>query len=255
MERRTFTSNNQPLPNSPQNFLTETKPTHTRTWFVIAVCVILLFLGIGIFLTLQQEKTKVEQAEKRAAITPTAFPTPTPASPSADFVFYKDLDGEEKFAVAYNFTDSLLGASFAYPPGYSVQSLKADKDQKETFVFFVRDGSKMQAVQQFLTCMRNMTPGGDCEKSILGDVDVTIQPYTSEKAQREYNDADCRMDIGTNNRTIYSCLVGGASDKGMRYILYLSGENPLRLQVFTRDPKTQAHLIRSIISSATNKLN
>jgi hypothetical protein len=255
MERKTFTSNQKPLPSSPQNYLITKPQSHRRVWFICAVTIILLFLGIGIFFTLQQERQKIEHAEKLAAMTPTAMPTPTPASPSADFVFYADLDGEEKFAVAYNFTDPVLGVSFAYPPGYSVQSLKADKDQKETFVFFVRDGSKMQAVQQFLTCMRNMTPGGDCEKSILGDVDVTIQPYTSEKAQREYNDADCRMDIGTNNRTIYSCLVGGASDKGMRYILYLSGENPLRLQVFTRDPKTQAHLIRSIISSATNKLN
>ena len=128
MERRTFTSNQKPLPNSPQNFLTTPTPSQTRAWFVGAVFVILVLLGIGIFFVLQQQRQEIERAEKLAAITPTSVPTPTPASPSADFVFYKDLPGEEKFAVAYNFTDPVLGVGFAYPPGYNVQSYKADKE-------------------------------------------------------------------------------------------------------------------------------
>lgn len=206
---------------APQNVLTN---IHRRRSLVVILSIAgVVILSIVVYasylLSVQVEK------EAKASVIPTVIPTPTPASPSADFVFYDDLDGKEKFSVAHNFSDRVLNAGFAYSPFYTIQSVKAEETRTIADVSFFRSGESV--------------------------VTVRISPYTgSKKTFTQDRNTQCRKEITTESRVLFAC----ANGKGMDYIVYLLGANPLEMNVTSMDPKEHASLIRSIISSATNHL-
>jgi hypothetical protein len=224
--------------------------------------IIYFFFGILVLLALAFVfEVPLPLGDKQVATTPTVIPspTPTPASPSAAFVPYGSLSGQEKFAVAANFTDPILNVSFAYAPGYHVQSFKADDMHKNAGVFFVQQRLEdIELISDAIDCEldNREEPGEVCREGVLGDVEVSIVPYTVSSTVDNIGD-NCRKEIDSKERTLVSCeeqLSLDADTKGMVYMLYLFGENPLAIQVSSKDPKTHAHLIRSIISSAANNL-
>lgn len=193
-----------------------------RNLYVILgiVGIVLLSVGGYVYYLLSLQGAKPPMVAKE--VQP---PTPTPASPSATFVFYDDLSGEEKFSVAYNFSDRILNAGFAYSPFYSIQVARADATRKIADISFLR----------------------------LGDTAATVRitPYTgSKKTFTEEKNTQCRKEIATKNRVLFACSDG----EGMSYVVYLLGANSLEMHVNSTDPKAHASLIRSIISSATNHL-
>lgn len=195
--------------------------------------------------------------------TPTlAPPTPTPTAliPSDDFVFYSQLSGEEKFAVAYTFTDPVLKTSFAYPPGYYMQAIKAENNNTYRYanVFFAKNGDAdaIKGIRYVVGCIldNRRIPSGLCRESQVRDIEVSIHPYkvnVSDFSETE----NCRKEIDEKERILMSC-VGPMSidmrDRGMSYTLYLLGENPISVSLSVREPKVHAHIIRSILSSATS---
>lgn len=258
-------------PTAPENVITQGSTKKRKVWIVGgAIVVLLLLFGVsGYFMT--QQKTKMTQEVPVISQIPKPSVTPTPASPSADFVPYGSLSGEEKFAVAYNFSDPILKTSFAYPPGYSVQSLKADEANKQAGVFFLKNPNQTEAVgiQTYITCIveqRKTAKLGCLEGDwVRGDVQVTLSSYTTkqlkkfdeDKIRTDYRDRECKKEITTADRILYACygkFSTQADDYGMEYVLYLLGDNQIKVSVFSKTPKEQAHLIRSIISSATNHL-
>jgi len=189
----------------------------------IAAVVLVSVIGYASYLlSVQAEKDAMMQ---KASLIPTVMPTPTPASPSADFVFYDDLSGEEKFSVASNFSDRVLNAGFAYSPFYVIQAAKADTTRKIADVSFSRSGETVVTVR--------IIPYAGSKKTFVHDINT-----------------QCRKEIDTKNRILFACADG----KGMSYIVYLLGANPLEIYVNSQVPKEHASLIRSIISSATNHL-
>jgi hypothetical protein len=194
-------------------------------------------------------------------VLPTRIPTST--IPPSDFVPYKSLPGEEKFAVAYNFTDPVLGVSFAYPPGYYMQAIKAEKNEPYNFaeVFFTKNGNSdaRDGIDSLITCEKqNRTdkPAGLCREGQIRDVEIHIGSY--KKTATDFVESEnCRREIASSERVLMSC-VGQLSidgrDRGMSYTVYLLKDNPVSLSLSVRDPKTHASLIRSILASFTNEL-
>lgn len=245
------------VPQSPANVLTTTHSK--RNLFIIlgvaALVVACIVSYASYLLSIQAEK---DAMAKKAALTPTVMPTPTPASPSADFVFYDDLSGEEKFSVAYNFSDRVLNAGFAYPPGYSMQSYKAEENDKKAGIFFInKSASQANIVAAVIKCVLSNRKGevqsGACSEGYLGDVAVRMSVYSPKEPFPQQDDPNCRLEIAQKGRVLFACL-SGVDKKGMEYTLYLTRENPIFVKVTAQYPKEQAHLIRSIISSATNHL-
>lgn len=252
------------LPVAPENIITHSVHSKRNLWIILGIVGVVLFsIGLVAVTSYQAEKSNPSLDEEALLTTiKESPPTPTPASPSADFVFYGDLSGEEKFAVASTFVDPILKASFAYPSGYLVQSFKADNDHKNAGIFFLHPKNSSQAadITYAVTCeLENRKLAiGMCRESMLGDIEVSLRAYPkTETGFDEENIDDCRKEIVTNDRILFACELSMsplATDKGMRYSLYLLGENPVLMQVSSRNAKEHAHMIRSIISSATNHL-
>lgn len=258
MEKKT--SSEKPATIVPENMLTTPNKRRQR-WLVYGAIVVVTFLIVsyGIW-HVSMIKEDVE-SEYTAAVTPIPA-TPTPASPSADFVFYNDLSGEEKFAVASTFFDPLLKASFAYPSGYFVTSYKADKEDPTAGIYFTKNAKDLETMRYVVDCTldNRKDPIGMCVEGAVGDIEVhmsTLQKETYAPDGKFIADTrdGCFKEIDTKNRVLYACetqLSIDARDKGMEYLVYLFGDNPIVIRVTSRNPKEHAHMIRSIISSATN---
>lgn len=212
------------IPHSPPNVLTA-QHSKRNLYIILGIAAVVLVSVIGYVSYLLSVQTEKDAMVKKASLTPTVMPTPTPASPSATFVFYDDLSGEEKFSVANNFSDRVLNAGFAYSPFYTIRSVKADTARRIADLSFLRSG--IVAAQ------------------------VRITPYTgSKKTFAPEKNTQCRKEISIQNRILFACADG----TGMSYIVYLLGANPLEMHVNSMNPKEHASLIRSVISSATNHL-
>lgn len=251
------------VPSTPQNMLAA-MPRKRNLFIILGIAlVVIVALGGYSYIVGQQQKIVLEKIAKEKAAIPTQVPSPTLPALSPDFISYLALSGEEKFAVAYNFSDPILNVGFAYPPGYTLQSLKAENTDRNAFVFFTRAGNPEQAedISDAIDCKldNRVEPGGVCQESYLGDVEVDIAQHilNSDNKFYETGNPHCQKDIDTKNRVLFSCeeqLSPSSADTGMQYKLYLLGENPVLITVSAKDAKEQAHLIRSVISSATNHL-
>lgn len=244
---------------SPENVL---MVSHARrNLFIILSIAGVVFLSLGTYIYyLLFLQVKTPPLVSRENLTQPS-PIPTAAVNAADFVPYNTLSGEEKFSVAYNFSDSILNTGFAYPPGYSVQSVKADDTYKNAKIFFLGSRSTQSAasISASIRCeMANREIGKEActDMSFAGDVLVRIQPNSAkEGVYAEEKDSACRKEINTVDRVLFSCLQSDFSGGHvMRYVVYFLKGNPLIMEVISKTPKEQAHLIRSIISSATNHL-
>ncbi len=246
---------------SPENVL---MVSHARrNLFIILSIAGVVFLSLGTYIYyLLFLQVKTPPLVSRENLTQPS-PIPTAAVNAADFVPYNTLSGEEKFSVAYNFSDPILNAGFAYPPGYTLQSLKADEKDKTASLFFISSKNSGQAgeIATLLQCLseNRKEPRGTCRESYT-DMEVLIQPFeqgTDEGKYFENGSPSCKKEIDTKQRVLFSCttpMSDAEEDTGMQYKLYLLGENPVKIEVTTKTPKEDAHLIRSIISSATNHL-